>query len=77
MPRETAALIKVLGNFALGRPQRDLAIAYGVIQCILDSVFRVRHRACLYPEIMCVVVAPQLERHQVPPGVQAGSGSSP
>src|SRR5258708_3870479 len=31
----------VLGNFALGRPQSDLTLAYGVIQRILDGVFRV------------------------------------
>ena len=51
----------VPGDLALGRPQRDRAVAYGVTERILDGVFPVRYRARLNPEIACVVVAAQLK----------------
>jgi hypothetical protein len=39
--------------------------ADGVIQRVLDGVLRIRYRARLNPQIAGVVVAAELERHQV------------
>jgi type IV secretory pathway TrbD component len=55
----------VPGDLLLGGAQRDLAIAYGVVERVLDGVFRVRYRARFDLQIEGVVVATELERHEV------------